>query len=1052
MSTTSPSGAGPMSVAAGLAADEAARRHADFGPNIVRVRRDRHLRDRLLTQVRDPMILLLVAAAVVASSMGDTVDALVISLVIVINTTVGVVQELRAARAIDALADLAAPMARVRRDGADLLVPAAEVVPGDVMVLTGGDVVAADGELAEAVQVQVDESALTGESVPVDKSVTGPPEDRRVRAGTVITHGRGAAVVTAIGADSALGRIAALLAGEKPRPTPLQARLARLGRLLALSVLAASAMVAALGVLRGEPVWAMLLVGVSVAVAVVPESLPAVVTLALALGARRMAQRSAVVRNLPAVETLGTVSVLAVDKTGTLTEGRMVATRVWTPDGTEYEVTGDGYAPIGDIRPTTGGPVAGGPVTGGSVTGVTGGPEAGGSVEARVGTGGPVERRVGAGGSVEGGPAGGGVVGGGPEAGWAGGLPALLRGAVLCNDADLVAPGEEGAWGAVGDPLEAALLALAGKGGVDGAECRRAYPRVGEVPFDSTRKRMITVHRPPQGGRLVICKGAPDVLVAMIGDAAAAALDKAHELAASGYRVLAVAEAWTDPRPADHRAAVTMDGDVQSAAAVVEGDVQSAAAVVEGDVQRAAATMDGDDHPTAAVVDGDGHCAAVALEGGGHREVVGSVDGGGREGGEVVGASWGDAVARPGPVASAEVGRGEGGDDMGSGRGQAEHRAGVPGDAGGLGDLERGLRIIGLVAVVDPPRAHAAGAVAACRRAGIRFRLITGDHPAVAAAVAEWVGIPVTAAQVLTGPEIAAGVPPERLAAARVFARTLPEQKLDIVRALQQEGHVVAMTGDGVNDGPALRRADIGVAMGRGGTEVARQAADLVLTDDDLRTVASAVEEGRRVYANIRRFLRYGLSGGLAELLVMLALPFIGPAVALQPAQILWINMLTHGLPGVAMGAEPADPAAMRRPPRPLRQSILSGLLGPIAVTGTAIALIAVGLGAWAWYSGGPWQSMIFVTLGVAQLGVALAVRAPRTPGHRRHIRFLDLAVLGALILQIAPLYVDPLRRLLRVEPLSPRDLLLAATLALIPGTVLALTRHRARRVPKNPA
>lgn len=878
----------------GLTAAEAARRHAESGPNTVRVRRDRHLADRLLGQARDPMILLLVAAAVIAAVMGDAVDAIVISFVIVVNTTVGVVQEVRAAHAIDALADLAAPMARVRRDGADLLVPAAEVVPGDVMVLTGGDVVAADAELTEAVQLQVDESAMTGESMPVDKSVTEHPDHRHVRAGTVVTHGRGTAVVTAIGAGSTLGRIATLLAEQKPRPTPLQTRLARLGRVLALSVLAASAVVVSLGVLRGEPLWEMLLVGVSVAVAVVPESLPAVVTLALALGARRMAQRSAVVRNLPAVETLGTVSVLAVDKTGTLTEGRMVATRVWTAAGTEYEVTGEGYAPFGEIR-----------ATGGS------------------GAGSPDD------------------------------LAALLRAAVLCNDAHLVPPGEDTGWTAAGDPLEAALLALAGKAGVDAAKSRRTYPRVREVPFDSTRKRMTTVHDTPDGGRLVVCKGAPDVLAAMIGDTAAGTLQKAQELATAGYRVLAVAES---------RGAADERADETRRSAVAEPRQASGEQAVE--------TRQGSDKQ----------------------------------------------VAETRPTADGQV-----------------------------DETERGLRMLGLVAVVDPPRGHAAEAVAACRRAGIRFRLITGDHPAAAAAVAERVGIPATAAQVLTGPQISAGVTPERLTAARVFARTLPEQKLDIVRALQREGHVVAMTGDGVNDGPALRRADIGVAMGRGGTEVARQAADLVLTDDDLRTVASAVEEGRRVYANIRRFLRYGLSGGLAELLVMLAVPFLGPAVALQPAQILWINMLTHGLPGVAMGAEPPDPSAMRRPPRPPHQSILTGLLTPIALTGTAMAAIATALGAWAWQTGAPWQSMIFISLGVAQLGVALAVRAPRPHGQSR-LRFLDLAVLGALILQIIPLYVAPLRQLLRVEPLSPRDLLVTAALSLIPGAVLALTRHRATR------
>jgi Ca2+-transporting ATPase len=829
----------------GLTEGEAARRLTEHGPNTTAVPEPPSALFRVMEQLRDPMILLLLGAAVLTATLHDVADLAVILIVIVLNTTVGVVQELRAEHALAALNRLAAPQATVLRSGRATVIPAADVVPGDLVLLEAGDIVPADLELSAAVRLQTDESALTGESLPVEKD-TG----EEVFAGTVVTRGRGSGIVSRTGPASALGRIAGLLSDQRPRPTPLQLRLRSLSRILSVAALTLSGVVAVAGLLRGLPAADMIVTAVSLTVAAVPESLPAVVTLALAIGAHRMARRSAVVRRLPAVETLGSVTVVAADKTGTLTEGVMLAERLWTEHG-EFIASGNGYAPAGALVP--------------------------------VGAAEPPER--------------------------------LLRDVVLCNDADLRPPGpDQPVWLPLGDPTEAALLTLAHRGGIDPEPLRAAHPRIAELPFDSVRKRMTTFHRMPgDDGTLVVGKGAPEVIldpaVTSYGDIATARAIAA-ELAADGYRVLAVA----------------------------------------------------------------------------------------------------DQVLPPGARRT-----------------------------------EDGLRLVGLVALVDPVRHNAADVTAAFGRAGVDLLLITGDAPGTAQAVAERVGLH-TDDGVVTGADIDDGADPS---AGRVFARIRPEQKLDIVQAWQRAGHVVAMTGDGVNDAPALRRADIGVAMGRGGTEVARQAADLVLTDDDLGTLVAAIEEGRRIYANVRTFLRYALSGGLAEILVMLVGPMLGLAAPLLPAQILWINMLTHGLPGVAIGAEPADPRSMRRGPRsPDEQVLGAGLWQRVAGTGTLIAAVTFAAALWTRSTGGPWQTMAYVVLGLAQLGVAIAVRRPRPSGERRRLRFLDLAVAGALVAQVGPLFVAPLRELLSLHALSASELAVAAAVAIIPGLVVAF--RRVRRAPGN--
>ncbi|MFJ8160075.1 cation-translocating P-type ATPase [Streptomyces sp. NPDC096136] len=842
----------------GLSRAEAERRLARYGRNEVAPPPPTPLHQRVLAQLRDPLIMVLLGAAVLTIAIGDHPDAVVIGLVIVVNTTVGVAQEVRADRAVAALSALSAPHARVRRDGAPHEVAAALVVPGDTLLLGEGDIVAADAVLTEASALLMDEAMLTGESEPVDRDAGGT-----VSAGTVVVRGRGTATATATGAASALGRMAALLDGGH-EPTPLQRRLASLGRVLALVTIALCVLVFALGVLRDLAPGTMAVTAISLAVAAVPESLPAVVTLALALGARRMAARGALVRRLPAVETLGSVSVLATDKTGTLTEGRMVVQHLWTPSG-GADVSGTGYAPHGELTR------AGRLLT-------------------------PEALRP---------------------------LRELLTTAALCNDAVLKPPGPgSDTWSAVGDPMEAALLSAAAKAGCPGpAELHRACPRIAEAPFDSLRKRMTTVHHLPDGNVLVCLKGAPEaVLTPRVLADPPPLLDRAREEAAAraahGFRVLAVAGTerllWDLP----------------------------------------------------------------AVE------------------------------------------------------------------------AEQGLRLLGLIAISDPPKAAAAATLAACRDAGITPVLITGDHPATARAIAERTGLVRDGepGEVLTGPELAAA-PDTDLTGVRVFARTDPQQKLDIVHAWRESGAVTAMTGDGVNDGPALRQADIGVAMGARGTEVARQAADLVLTDDELATVVTAVEEGRRVYDNIRRFLVYAMAGGAAEILVMLIGPLLGLALPLRAGQILWINLLTHGLTGVAMGAEPVAPQAMRRPPRPPGQHILAaGVWQRLLVLASAVTAVSLLAGAAARALGLPWQSVLFLALLAAQLGVALGLRARLMT---RENLFLPASAAASAVLGVAALYVPSLRSLLDTEPVGWAGTWLAAAAALCAFAAARLLRgafHRKAR------
>ena len=870
----------------GLTTAEAAARLGRVGRNELVQRRRKPPWRLFLEQFTNAMIVVLIVAAVITALLGDLKDTVVILAIVVLNGIVGFVQEYRAEQALDALKRMASPTARVVRDGATILVPAPEVVPGDIVRLDAGDIVTADLRLLEARALRINEAALTGESEPAEKVTDALPDvpegvlaDQRNVAfsGTAVVYGRGAGIVLTTGMATALGRVAELLQEHAGGQTPLQRRLSTLGKGLAGLAFVVCALVFAAGVARGESPETMFLVAVSLAVAAIPEGLPAVVTVALALGARRMARRNALVRKLPAVETLGSVTVICSDKTGTLTENRMVVERAWTPAGA-VRVGGDGYAPDGAIEPD---PALPSPAV----------PDAP-ALDAAV--------------------------------------DRLARIATACNDATLRAPDRAGGdWAITGDPTEGALLAFAGKRGIFAADLLAEHPRVEEITFDAARRRMTTLHAFEDHVR-VASKGALEALAPLLDPvdapvlAAAEAVARAY--AAEGYRVLALA----------HR------------------DIPS----VPADLERA----------------------------------------------------------------------------------------------------EAHLRLAGLVAMADPPRPASAGSIAACRTAGITPVMITGDHPLTAAAIARRLGILGPGGETLTGAELdgldddAFDARVERVA---VYARMNPEQKLRIVEAWRGRGAVVAMTGDGVNDAPALRLADIGVAMGITGTEVSKEAADMVLADDDFSTIVHAVEEGRRIYDNIRRFVRYLLTTNSAEVWVMFLAPFLGLPVPLLAVQILWVNLVTDGLPALALGVEPVEPDAMRRPPRPSGESILgAGLWQHALWVGLLMSAVVLVLQAAAIEAGWHWQTMVFTTLALLQLGHALAIRSERTStfvlGLRSNVP-LAVAVGGTLLVQLALIYVPALQPVFLTEALGPEELaivLVAATAAFVAVEIekAVLRRRDARR------
>lgn len=760
----------------GLSSVEAKRRRERFGPNVLPAARSGGLLRRIVRQLHHPLIYVLIAAGLITAALREYVDSTVIFGVVLINAAIGLVQESKAEAALDSLRSMVRTEAGVVRDGQERSVPSEDLVPGDLILLEPGGKVPVDLRLVRLAELRVDESALTGESVPVAKDEAELPEvtpvaDRRnmVYSGTLVTAGSGAGIAVATGAETELGQIHRLVGAAETLATPLTRKLAWFSKVLTVVILVLAAVTFGVGVLRGQDAVETFTAAIALAVGAIPEGLPAAVTITLAIGVTRMARRRAVIRRLPAIETLGSTTVICSDKTGTLTENQMTVRAVWTPDG-EFTVTGSGYDPEGELHDDQGA----------AATEAT-------SQALR----------------------------------WS-----LLAGAG-CNDARIRQ--EDGEWVLVGDPTEGAMLVVAGKGGIALEEVGARYPRTATIAFSSERQYMATLHDDRDTGRtVVLVKGGVERVVSMC------------------------------------RAQMGTDGTSRP--------------------------LDAD-----AVLD-----AAESLAGRGLRVLA--------------------TAMRP-PEESVDF--------------EEEALAGT-------------LVLTGLQAMLDPPRAAAAPAVRTCHTAGIAVKMITGDHVATATAIA--MQLEVLGEQherrVLTGVDLEAlpeGRYPEAVEEATVFARVSPEQKLRLVETLQQRGHVVAVTGDGVNDAPALRQANIGVAMSRTGTEVAKEAADMVLTDDDFATIEAAVEEGRGVFDNLTKFIVWTLPTNIGEGLVVLVAILLGATLPLLPTQILWINMTTAVLLGLMLAFEPKEVGIMRRQPRDPARPLLTGAL---VVRILLVAALLVG-GSW---------------------------------------------------------------------------------------------------------
>ena len=845
---------------AGLSKEEAEKRKDRYGLNEISQGKNRSLFSLLLAQFSDFMILILIAAAAISGFVGEPTDAIVIMVIVVLNAVIGFVQDYRAEKALEALREMSASHALVRRNGDYIEVPAKELVPGDIVLLEAGNIIPADLRLITAADLQVSEAALTGESQTVEKQ-THPIEknthalgDRTNMAfkGCVVSNGRGEGICVATGMDTEFGKIAALLDKNDDNKTPLQNRLSHFGKRLSIIILVVCAIIFGIGLLRGEDAALMFLTAVSLAVAAIPEALPAIVTVSLALGAKRMVQSNALIRRLPAVEALGSVSYICTDKTGTLTQNRMTFESVYAD---------------GDLHQS-------------------------------------LQR-----GSLY----------------W----DTLGQALALNNDIQLDAQGN-----LLGEPTEKALYQAASEAAYNKAELEATMPRIGEIAFSSERKCMTTIHT--HNDKVIsFSKGAPEAIIKRCEsqlsiDDTATALDQqsiqqaAQDLAEKGYRVLAIAFR-----------------------------------------------------------------------------------------------NW-DTLAEDSP------------DDL----------------------VESKLCLLGLIALIDPPRPNAQQAVKECRNAGITPVMITGDHPATALAIAKRLGIAGDNDRVVTGEDLNTQSD-EALKASvlntAVYARVNPEQKIRIVEALQSHQQFVAMTGDGVNDAPALKQADVGVAMGKIGTEVAREASQLVLLDDEFKTIVVAVKEGRRIFDNIRKFIKYTMTSNTGEILTLLIAPFLGMPIPLLPIHILWINLVTDGLPGLALSLEPAEKNVMQRPPRPYKESIFAhGMWQHMLFIGILIAVLSLSALAWANAQGSEhWQTMVFTTLIFSQLVHVMVIRSDKTSlftiGFTSNPMLL-VTIAITVALQLIVIYTPTLQAIFKTQPLSGQELGVCVLLASVIFFAVEIEKWLTRR------
>lgn len=861
----------------GLTEDEAAKRLQQYGPNELQARTHISPWSILLEQFKNVLIVILLLATALSAFLGHGVEAIAITVIVLFAVILGFIQEYRAERAIEALREMAAPNATVIRDGREERIPARDLVPGDLVLLATGDKVPADARLTEAVNLQTVEAPLTGESAPVEKHSTPLPEqqlpaaDQRnmTFAGTAVTYGRGRALIVATGMATEFGKIARMLQDVDTAKTPLQKNLDRIGKSLARAAFAVVFVIVILGLFRGQPFVEMLIFGVALAVAVVPEALPAVVTISLALGVKRMVRRNALIRRLPAVETLGSTSVICSDKTGTLTKDEMTVRRLYV-DGHMIEVSGTGYEPTGTF----------------SMNG------AGASISTP--------------------------------------LSMMLRAAALASDARVEQKNGAGTWEVKGDPTEGALVVVAAKAGLNKVDLDSQFSRVSEIPFTAETKRMTTLHETPDG-IVAYSKGAPEVIVQSC----------TSQLTAAG------------PEPLDEAR---------------RAEVLERARQMAGEALRV---------------------LAVAYK---PRAVV--------------------------------------------------------------ADAENEMTLLGLAGMIDPPRPEAKSAVHRCEEAGIKVIMITGDHPLTAKAVADELGLSKDG-RVVNGSELEAmddAQLEQTVDSIEVCARVSPAHKLRVVSALQNRGQVVAMTGDGVNDAPALKKADIGIAMGITGTDVSKEAAAMTLTDDNFASIVAAVEEGRGIFSNIKKYLMYLLSSNIGEIGLMAGATLAGLPLPLSAVQILYVNLATDGLPALALAVDPPEQGLMQRPPRNPRTGIFTRPVILLMLAGGVwSAIVNLSLFIWALNSGrsvAEAMTMTFVSLVLIQFFKAYNFRSDRASVLHQPFanKWLNLAILWELVMLGLILYVPLLERTFGTFPLTLTDWIIIAVAAFTVSPVLELTKWIERR------
>ncbi len=865
----------------GLSQAEVSERVLQYGANEIQAAKRISAWEILLDQFKNILILILLGATAISLFLGHGIESIAIAVIVLFAVLLGFIQEYRAERAIEALRQMAAPTASVLRDGVEVKIPARELVPGDVVLLHTGDRMPADARLLEAVNLQIEEAALTGESVPVEKhtnplsSTDLPVGDRKnmVYAGTAATYGRGKALVVATGMQTEFGKIAQLLQTVETGKTPLQHNLDKVGTALARAAFVVVAIIVALGLFRGQPFVEMLIFGIALAVAVVPEALPAVVTISLAIGVQKMVKRNALIRRLPAVETLGSTSVICSDKTGTLTKDEMTVRKIFAA-GQLFSVSGAGYSPMGVFSLNGGTPAA-------------------------------------------------------PTAG----LKKLLTAATLASDTHLIGDEKNEAgneWSIKGDPTEGALVVAAAKAGLQKESLDSEYPRMQEIPFSSETKRMTTLHQ-TNGSLTAYAKGAPEMILESCD----------WQLTADGVKPF-------DAAGRKHALAVAQE--------------------MAGEALRVLAISTKPD---------------VTLE-----------------------------------------------------------------------TAQSGMTFLGLAGMIDPPRPEAKSAIATCAQAGIRAVMITGDHPVTAQAVARELGLLKTG-RVVTGAELEAMSDEDfkrEVETIEVYARVSPAHKLRVVTALQANGHIVAMTGDGVNDAPSLKKADIGIAMGITGTDVTKEAAAMMLTDDNFASIVAAVEEGRGVFDNIKKYLMYLLSSNIGEIGLMAGSALLGLPLPLTAVQILYVNLATDGLPALALAVDPSEKDLMKRKPRNPRTGIFTRPVVSLMVAGGVWSTIVnLGLFTWAMNSGRTTEqamTMTFVSLVLIQFFKAYNFRSDRNSVFQKPFanKWLNIAIVWEIVLLLLIVYVPALHEPFNTFSLPWRDWMIVLALSLTISPVLEFVKWMERK------